>query len=109
MILKYIFLFLTFSLVAHCQKITETQWFFGNSIANMQFDKNSILVYEEERMNQQFGIGGPAVISDEFSGNLFIYSDGVNIYDASHQETIRPKGEQITADNFHLAVNIYIR
>ncbi len=71
------------------QNLTETQWFFGNSEANIQFDKNlfpaDIRVYEEDRMNPQFGTGGPAVISDQLNGNLMFYSDGVRIYDASHQ------------------------
>ncbi len=78
-------LFLFSVIICSGQNITETQWFFGNSEANLQFDKNGILVYEEERMNPQFGTGGPAVISDQFNGNLLFYSDGVNIYDASHQ------------------------
>jgi gliding motility-associated-like protein len=66
------------------QLISETQWFFGQSTANLQFDKNGQMVYEEDRMNASFGTGGPAVVSDPFNGNLLFYSDGTQIYDASH-------------------------
>jgi hypothetical protein len=66
------------------QTISNTQWFFGQSSANLQFDKNGFNVYEEERMNANFGIGGPGVASNPFTGNLLFYTDGVNVYDASH-------------------------
>ncbi|MDH5610268.1 MAG: PKD domain-containing protein, partial [Cyclobacteriaceae bacterium] len=71
--------------VAHSQLITETQWFFGNSKANLQFDKNGDRVYGETRMVGSFGMGGPAVISDQYTGNLLFYCDGQAIYDASHR------------------------
>ncbi|MFT4785482.1 MAG: gliding motility-associated-like protein [Cyclobacteriaceae bacterium] len=73
------------STLSNAQIISETQWFFGQSSANLQFDKNGQLVYEEERMNPAVGIGGTAVVSDPFNGNLLFYSDGQNVYDASHQ------------------------
>ncbi len=78
-----------FALILHfgvmSQRIVETQWFFGQSEFNIQFDKNGVLSYEEERMNPVFGTGGPAVISNPETGNLLFYTDGERIYDASHQ------------------------
>ncbi|MEZ7854219.1 MAG: PKD domain-containing protein, partial [Cyclobacteriaceae bacterium] len=56
---------------------------FGSSTANLQFDKNGLLVYEEDRMNANFGLGGPAVINHSLTGNLMLYTDGVRIYDGS--------------------------
>ncbi|MEM9324653.1 MAG: PKD domain-containing protein [Bacteroidota bacterium] len=70
------------------QRILETQYFFGNSADNFVFDKNGREIYEEERMASPFGSGGPAVLSDQFTGNLLLYSDGVQIYDQSHQPIV---------------------
>ncbi len=66
------------------QDIVETQWLFGNSSQHITFDKNG---RDPELFNSQitpFGIGGSGVVSDQFNGNLLFYSDGQNIYDASH-------------------------
>jgi hypothetical protein len=69
----------------YSQNLTETQWYFGASEANLQFDKNGILVYEETFMNPQFGIGGGTTISDDVSGDLLYYSDGVSIFNRFHE------------------------
>ena len=79
------------------QVISETQWFFGQSSANLQFDKNGINVYDEERMNPNFGRGGSAVISNPYNGNLLFYTDGQRIYDASHTD-IMPANSGITGN-----------
>ena len=71
------------SVASNAQLLNETQWFFGSSTANLQFDKNGLLVYEEDRMNANFGLGGPAVINHSLTGNLMLYTDGVRIYDGS--------------------------
>ncbi len=78
----YTFL-LVISVASNAQLLNETQWFFGSSTANLQFDKNGLLVYEEDRMNANFGLGGPAVINHSLTGNLMLYTDGVRIYDGS--------------------------
>ena len=74
---------------ARAQNISETQWFFGQSTTNLQFDKNAVNVYEEDRMNANFGTGGPTVISNPYNGNLLFYSDGQFIYDASHTDILQ--------------------
>ncbi|MFY0687643.1 MAG: gliding motility-associated C-terminal domain-containing protein [Cyclobacteriaceae bacterium] len=65
------------------QVISESQWFFGNSSANLQFDKNGDEVYDEERMTAPFGMGGSAVANSSTTGNLLFYTDGERIYDES--------------------------
>ena len=70
-------------MASNAQLLNETQWFFGSSNANLQFDKNGLLVYQEDRMNPNFGSGGPAVINHSLTGNLMLYTDGVRIYDGS--------------------------
>ncbi len=67
------------------QRILETQYFFGNTADNFVFDKNGREIYEEQRMAGPFGTGGPAVLSDQLTGNLLLYTDGVQVYDQSHQ------------------------
>jgi gliding motility-associated-like protein len=74
---------IVYAIPCYGQIISETQWFFGGSEYNLQFDKNGILVYEESRMAPDFGSGGPAVLCDAITGNLGFYSDGVKIYDGS--------------------------
>ncbi len=74
---------LVFSVASNAQLLNETQWFFGSSTANLQFDKNGLLVYQEDRMNPNFGSGGSAVINHSLTGNLMLYTDGVRIYDGS--------------------------
>lgn len=67
------------------QQILDTQYFFGNSTNNFVFDKNGRDVHVEERQVAPFGTGGSAVISDQFNGNLLFYTDGVQLFDQSHQ------------------------
>lgn len=67
------------------QRILDTQYFFGNTTDNFIFDKNGRDVHLEERQVAPFGMGGSAVISDQFNGNLLFYSDGVQVFDQSHQ------------------------
>ncbi|RED97052.1 PKD domain-containing protein [Marinoscillum furvescens] len=69
---------------ASAQNITETQWYFGNSPDHLVFDKNGRAPVEEANQAVPFGINGSAVIVDQDKGNLLFYSDGENIYDASH-------------------------
>ena len=71
------------SLALNGQLLNETQWFFGSSTANLQFDKNGLNVYQEDRMNENFGMGGPAVVNHSLTGNLMLYTDGIRIYDGS--------------------------
>ncbi len=67
------------------QRILDTQYFFGNSSSNFVYDKNGREIYLEERQATAFGSGGSGVISDQFTGNLLFYSDGVQVFDQSHQ------------------------
>lgn len=67
------------------QRILNTQYFFGNSNNNFVFDKNGREVHLQERQVTPFGMGGSAVISDQFNGNLLFYTDGVQLFDQSHQ------------------------
>ncbi|MGB3467052.1 MAG: gliding motility-associated C-terminal domain-containing protein [Cyclobacteriaceae bacterium] len=68
-------------------------WYFGNSSANLQFDKSGRGAYLEDNQATPFGTGGSAVVADQYTGNLIFYTDGVNLYDRSHR--IVPNGNLV--------------
>ncbi len=80
-------LFLVFGgFILNAQNITETRWYFGNSPENLVFDRNGRDVYLETTQSTPFGTGGAVTITDQFTGNLLFYSDGEQVFDASHAE-----------------------
>ncbi|MEP0987801.1 PKD domain-containing protein [Ekhidna sp.] len=72
------------------QNVTETRWYFGNSIENLVFDRNGRDVYLQTDQAVPFGSAGAVTVTDQFTGNLLFYTDGSNVYDASH--SIVPNG-----------------
>lgn len=85
---------ITFISGLKAQNRTDLHWYFGNSSANLQFDKGGRGAYLENNQAVPFGIGGSAVVSNQITGNLIFYTDGVNLYDRTHQ--IVPNGDLIT-------------
>ncbi len=79
-----IFLFIGIS-PSFGQNLTDLHWYFGNSSSNLQFDRNGNQVYLEDNQSTPFGIGGSAVIADQFTGDLLFYTDGVQVFDQTHQ------------------------
>ncbi len=76
------------------QNRTDLHWYFGNNSINLQFDKGGRDVFQQNNQATPFGIGGSAVISDPFTGNLIFYTDGLRLYDADHQPV--PGGDLIS-------------
>jgi len=70
--------------VGFSQGFSSHNWTFGNSSQWIAFNKSDSLPV---LMTGQFpiGTGGSATASNPVSGALLFYSDGVNVYDASHQ------------------------
>ena len=67
------------------QLINNNNWFFGSSDQALIFTKADTMATIEENIQAvPFGTGGSAVISSEFDGNMIFYSDGANVYDATH-------------------------
>ncbi|MEP0369048.1 MAG: gliding motility-associated C-terminal domain-containing protein [Cyclobacteriaceae bacterium] len=75
---------LIFSGSLSAQNITEKNWFFGDGQHNLVFDKSGRDVVLEEDQSEPFGLGGPSVINNQFTGDLLFYTDGNRIYDADH-------------------------
>ncbi|WP_425392263.1 PKD domain-containing protein [Ekhidna sp.] len=83
------------------QNVTETRWYFGNSSENLVFDRNGRDVYLQTDQATPFGNAGAVTITDQFTGNLLFYTDGVNVYDVSH--TIVPNGAGLAGNS---AINV---
>ncbi|MDA0194359.1 MAG: PKD domain-containing protein [Bacteroidetes bacterium] len=78
------------------QIINGNNWFFGNSNQALLFNKSDNKGVIEEVQAIPFGMGGSLVISDEYDGNVKFYTDGQNVYDASHK--IVPNGTGLTGN-----------
>ena len=83
-------LFCLVSFAGLSQNVTETRWYFGSSAENLVFDRNGRDVYLQTDQFTPFGTSGSATITDQFTGNLLFYTDGINIYDVNH--TLLPNG-----------------
>ena len=80
----------------YAQEVTETRWYFGNSIENLIFDPNGRDAYLETTQAMPFGRAGSVTITDQFTGNLLFYTDGTQVFDASH--TLVPNGTGLIGD-----------
>ncbi len=67
------------------QNLAPNNWFYGNDQKVLLFNKSDGQLRLDSIQATPFGIGGSAVVNSYFSGDFFFYSDGVNLYDASHQ------------------------
>lgn len=66
------------------QDFTGHNWYFGGSSQGIRFsrsDNSATLITNKASL----GTGGSAVATDPVNGNLLFYTDGVNVYDVSHQ------------------------
>ena len=78
-----ILLLLIFSGQLFAQDLTRNNWYFGNSNNGIRFsrsDNTATLITNKAPL----GIGGSAVATDPVNGNLLFYTDGVNVYDITH-------------------------
>jgi hypothetical protein len=87
-ILLIIFLVLQYPLLA--QNYSRHNWFFGNSADAIVFNKSDNEPMWVDVQGTPFGQGGSAVATDPLSGELLFYTDGLSVFDASHN--IMPDG-----------------
>lgn len=82
------------STASFAQHYNGHNWYFGATPTGIVFNRtdNSPSLVNNQAI--PFGNGGSAVASDRLNGNLLFYTDGANIYDASHR--VMPNGN-ITA------------
>lgn len=78
------------------QDRTKQNWYFGDGPFGIQFTQpgdTAKLINRPITGISGFGNGGSAVASDPVSGGLLFYTDGVNVYDATHR--MMPNGNDI--------------
>ena len=71
------------------QNFSNHNWYFGNSNIGIRFNRSDNQASAISG-TASLGPGGSAVATNPINGNLLFYSDGVNIYDATH--TAMPNG-----------------
>lgn len=87
---------LTLSLAGLAQNLERYNWFFGNSTQAIRFNRVTRVPTLVSK-GIPFGTGGSSTASNPLNGNLFFYTDGVNIYDVSH--LVMPNGGGLTANS----------
>jgi large repetitive protein len=68
------------------QKLTTTNWYFGNSTNGIKFSRGTAKAEILTNKAIDFGTGGSAVATDPVTGNLLFYTDGNFVYDACGEE-----------------------
>lgn len=81
--------------LAFAQQYQGHNWYFGNSPSGLRFSRsdNSATLVNNQRT--PFGTGGSSVASDPVNGNLLFYTDGSQIFDATHN--LMPNGSALGA------------
>ncbi len=67
---------------AFSQKLTTNNWYFGNTINGIKFNRGTSEAETVSDKATPFGTGGSAVATDPTNGNLLFYTDGNFVYDA---------------------------
>ena len=68
------------------QKLTTTNWYFGNSTNGIKFSRGTAKAEILTNKATDFGTEGSAVATDPVTGNLLFYTDGNFVYDACGEE-----------------------
>ena len=71
---------------AFSQKLTTNNWYFGNTINGIKFNRGTSKAEATSNKATPFGTGGSAVATDPATANLLFYTDGARVYDASHKQ-----------------------
>ncbi len=72
------------------QDLKQHNWYFGNSTQAIRFNRGTNVAQLINNQALPFNKGGAAVATDPATANLFFYTDGVRVYDASH--LVMPNG-----------------
>lgn len=84
-ILLIIFLFAIGTKAYYAQNFTNYNWYLGNGSQALIFNKSDSTPSLYNFQATPFGGAGASTASEPITGDLMFYSDGENIYDASHQ------------------------
>ncbi len=78
------------------QTLAQHNWYFGNSVNGIRFNRSTNAAQSVTNQAIPFGTGGSAVVTDPSSSNLLFYTDGANVYDACH--LLMPNGSGLSAN-----------
>jgi PKD repeat protein len=81
--LLLLILLLPISLLA--QDLSKHNWYFGNSANGIRFNRGTNVAQPVTNQATPFATGGAAVATDPATANLLFYTDGIRVYDATHQ------------------------
>ncbi|KYG72499.1 T9SS type B sorting domain-containing protein [Roseivirga echinicomitans] len=88
---------ITFSVLTYAQNFTRHNWYFSNNDQALVFGKaRPAKPFLEDGKSSQTNIGEKLTATDPTTGDLLFYSDGINIYDATH--SIMQNGNGLTTD-----------
>ncbi|KYG85627.1 hypothetical protein AWW67_14735 [Roseivirga seohaensis] len=88
---------ITFSVLTQAQNFTRHNWYFSNNDQALIFGKEQAArSFIADGKIAQTNAGEKLTATDPTTGDLLFYSDGINIYDASH--AIMENGTGITTD-----------
>jgi PKD repeat protein len=71
---------------SYAQTLAQHNWYFGNSVNGIQFNRSTNIPQLVTDQVTPFGTGGSAVATDPSNANLLFYSDGSKIYDGLHHQ-----------------------
>ncbi len=81
---------------AHAQNLAQHNWYFGNSINAIRFNRATNKPYLVTDQAVPFGMGGSAVATDPATADLLFYTDGANVYNTFG--AIMPNGSGLLAN-----------
>ena len=87
-----IFLITVLVLPLNAQNFSRHNWFFGNSSDAIIFNKSDNEPMRVTIQGTPYGNGGSAVASDPLSAEVLFYTDGLAVYDASHNVMLNGTG-----------------
>lgn len=80
------------TLTAFSQNLAQSNWYFGNSVNGIRFNRANGTPSLVNNQAIPFGTGGSAVATDPSTANLLFYSDGLVIYDGCHLQMLNGGG-----------------
>ncbi|HTH56104.1 MAG TPA: hypothetical protein VL728_08650, partial [Cyclobacteriaceae bacterium] len=90
-------LVLASAVTATAQNLAQHNWYFGNSVNAIRFNRGTNKAFIVTNKAIPFGTGGSAVATDPANANLLFYTDGVNVYNANN--VVMPNGNGLTANS----------
>jgi len=93
--LFFLFLLAT-ATTTQAQTLAQHNWYFGNSINAIRFNRATNKPFTVTDKAIPFGTGGSAVATDPSTADLLFYTDGSKVYNALH--TVMPNGSGLSVN-----------